>query len=444
MSKQRSAGKKLVFICPTGDLNVGGEISHYELILDAIYRGFTVHAVVPYRASLADQLSKKGANVHVVEYSHWNPETPIEKYWKKDFNAIASISQIVKKHNIDILITNTLNMPWGALAAAVTERCHIWIAREHPQYDWEYLNERLKFIADFSSIVMANSKELSRLLIKLEPQMKTGYFFSYVNEKGIDINTSIKATRLICIGGIYHWKNQIFLIYMLAKLKKNYDQTPDLILIGSIKSEKYWQEIKKLAKKLDVDKQIKHFKYAEEPFSLVGPNDIFIQPSKMESIGRVVTEAMKLGLVCVGADISGTKEAFSLGGGELYEQENPDSAASAINTILENLSRYKQKAKKHQINAIKNLDKQSCHNPFFHQLSELSAANMPDLRFIFPYLSEMGTLLKKVDQLEFQSKALKPLKKENELMRDQLNRIYGSRWWKLVQKADKLKRRIKR
>lgn len=436
ISYMKTKPRKILFINPTGELVFGAEASNFELIKAAKKRGFEVYAVLPRKGAFEKALHKIGVSTLIVEYFFWSPAAPKDV----DFvhlKAVDKMSKFISKNKVDCIVTNTLNIPWGAVVAAQHNLPHAWIAREFPFYDFKYLEDRYGFIDSFSNLVIANSKSLARYMQTEFGLKQTKQFYSFVDAKKLRLNTKIKSTRIACVGAIHPSKNQLELVQALVFLKKNYSLEPEVLLIGSFdEADKYYRAVRAAIVDNNLQHNIKFTNYRKLPYSLVGQNDIIVQPSKSESLGRVVTEAMKQGLVCVGADINGNVEAFRLGGGNLYQSQDSQALAKTLAKILNNFSVYKKSAKVAQKNALKNLSEEACHSPFFLELEKVQSAPNPqkELKQLVGYFNIEGSLRKYHQTLQ----------RYNEAMQEYNSRligIYNSRSWKTMVKLKALLRR---
>jgi glycosyltransferase involved in cell wall biosynthesis len=353
--------KKLLFIAPTTDMLAGGEISNFELLLDAQKRGYHLHIIIRGPGSLARELKKNSIPYSIVPFGNWAINSPATS--RDNISAIVHIQNIIQKEKIDCVISNTLNMPWGALAAALTNVPHVWIAREFSLIEFSYLQDKYDFIQKFSNLLIANSQSLAND-IKKKYQINTKYFYSYVNVTPNQLIKKASVSRIVTVGHLYPRKNQIDLIKAVGLLHKKGKLQNKVLFIGSI-DKSYQKELVHLSKKLNLKKYIEFAGYHKNPYKLISENDIIVQPSLSESIGRSTVEAMKLGLITIGADIPGTKEAFQLGGGILYKNGDSQDLAKKIDEVLNNKQKFRKQALLVQKNALANLSSVSCHKNFF-------------------------------------------------------------------------------
>ncbi len=440
----RPQSPRLLFIAPTNDLIAGGEISHFELIKAAVNRGCRVHVVLPGDGYFANQLARRKIGHTVVPFSYWHPEIPAMDVALQDTEAILKISALIKSLQIDSVITNTLNMPWGAVAAAMTNVPHVWIAREFPLHEFKYLGDRYDFIGGFSNLVIANSKNLAKYMRDEAGLTKVKHFYSYVNADHLALDTGIKKTRVVCVGNIHSRKNQLELIRAMALVKEKYGEDYKLLIIGHAVEKPYYKNLQQEVKKTGLQNMVEFLPFSEQPWSYIRPNDVFVQTSVSESIGRSMTEAMKLGIVCIGSDIPGIREAFGLGGGILYKSGDPLDLAAKISMVLESPEKYRQQAKQAQKQASKNMSEKTAHDPFFRELDKLFGASNPrgELAHLLPLLEgEVTNHKRHLAELSIIGKENKALALHLKATDADLQNVVQSKAWKFVLHIRKVLRR---
>ncbi len=424
----------LLFVAATVDLMAGGEISQLELIKGAVKRGYTVHVVLPGSGRLARALKDESIPSSVIAYTWWNSNALNEKTGPVNVESVGRIFALAKRLRADCVITNTLNVPWGAFAAALADIPHIWIAREFTSDEFSYLKDKLDFVGKFSNSVLANSKQVAEHIKPALKQQNIKHFYSYVDDSKLEISAEITEPRIVNLGHIQPRKNQLELVKAVGILEKKYKLSPDVLLIGNFsRSDKYFQKLRAEISNQKL-KNVKIIGYSPQAFKLVRPNDIFVQASRSESIGRTTIEAMKLGLICIGGDIPGTKEAFELGGGRLYQSGNPADLAKVVNLTLKNFKVAQQEAALFKKKVLHNLSEQACHDPFFAALNRALGTHNPvgELRHLAPYIENSAEALGSFGS------TLRAYEETIKKYDQDLANIVNSRSWKAVLKLRKL------
>ena len=437
MNKERK-GQKLLFIAHTDNLRGGGELSLVELIKSAKRRGYKLHVVAPGPGEFVEKIEEVGARCTPIRYYYWGRAFSANES-AANLVAFKKITELIKEHKIDCVITNTLMVPWGALAAAVTNKPHIWITREKLTHHHSHLHENYDFIEAYSNLVFANSKDNANYLQKQIGMKNVRQFYSFVDALDLRLNSEQSKPRIVYIAARIHPdKDQFELIKALKILQNRNQLETETLLIGGYKEEdEYFQEISSFAKKNNLAEKIEFVGYNPNPFELVGPNDIFVRTSKHESLGRAITEAMKLGLIVVAADIPSSVEAFKLGGGSLYKSGDANDLAKTLEKVIDNYRAFKHRAMEAQQKALKNLSEEASHQLFFEELSKVSGQINPrcELKSIYPQFSGVSETLEEREALLNHYKTLSEQRKQT------IADITNSKGWKTVLFARKVLRR---
>jgi glycosyltransferase involved in cell wall biosynthesis len=430
--------KNLLFISHDGDFKGGAEISGLELLKSAQNRGYNVIAVVPNRSGFYDQLQKNNIEVHSLGYSwHVPPSTPLQSLQSANLTSTSLLAKLITDKNIDVVISNSTVVPWGALAAALTDTPHIWICREFPEDDLAYIADYYDFIDSFSNKIIANSENVALFVQDKFNLKQVSHFYSYVDTSSLSLSSNVMEPRIIQVGNISSRKNQLELILAAGILKKQNTFKSKILFIGHIVENEYYNILKENISKLGLEDAVTFVPFTNNPWELINENDIFIQTSSSESIGRTTTEAMKLGLICIGSNIPGVKEAFALGGGHLYTHGDATDLSIRIEEILSNPGHYKKIALSSQVNALKNMSEKACHNPFFMQLESLETSNNPQrqLRHMYMYtLADIQSKEKNENDLKQEIQKSTDLMLERSELYKKLDGIYQSKSWKLISK----------
>lgn len=428
----------LLFVSHDGDFKGGAEISGLELLKSAQKRGYSVTAVVPNESEFYRQLVTAGISANALDYGwHVPSSTSVNQY--SDFDNIGSatsIAKLIKDKKIDCVVSNSTVVPWGAFAAAITNTPHIWVCREFPENDLAYIADYYDFVGSFSNTILANSKNVASYIKDRFSIEHVGHFYSFVDTSRLTLSSLKGEPRLIQVGNISSRKNQLDLVEAAGILKKNGTDFK-ILFIGHVVEKEYYDRLKNRIEELSLENTISFEPFTSNPWELIKSNDIFVQTSSSESIGRTTTEAMKLGLVCVGSDIPGVSEAFELGGGQLYKHRDAKDLAIKLTDILANPSAYNKLAKNAQKQALINMSEESCHSPFFTELEKtLGTPNPhPELRHLYPYfLANLHYKIELTKQLNHEQDTSSKLMHERAMLYKKLDAIYDSKSWKITQK----------
>lgn len=127
-----------------------------------------------------------------------------------------------------------------------------------------------------------------------------------INDDYFNIANDEIKNRLLFIGGIEPRKGLIHLLRAI-NIIKNEIQDIDLHIVGMIRKKGYYNELEKYIKDNDLDRNIKFLGFLdmEDNKREYGECSIFVLPSREESQGLVLVEAMAAGNPIVASNIGG-------------------------------------------------------------------------------------------------------------------------------------------
>ena len=176
--------KKILFISPTGTLDNGAEISIVNLMEYLVETGHQVINAIPdyHVAVQQDYISSLAAlaieTIALPSVKWWWEDSPgglpgsPESRARSYQDNTSALRKILTERKIDLVITNTVNMFQGAVAAACEDVPHFWLIHEFPDGEFGYYKEKLDFISDYSQEIFAVRGALQRQLQNLLPDRK--------------------------------------------------------------------------------------------------------------------------------------------------------------------------------------------------------------------------------------------------------------------------------
>lgn len=180
---------------------------------------------------------------------------------------------------------------------------HTWIARTNGSLGWQdYIKYFLIRFATSISISQAIADCLSTPSIIIGNPYDDDLFY--------EMPEIPREKDLVFLGRLVSDKGVSLLITALGQLKKNYDLTPDLTIIGRGTEEELLYD---LAKNLDVFNQVNFIgtKTGTDLVELLNVHQIMVVPSLwLEPFGIVALEGIACGCIVVGSDGGGLKEAI--------------------------------------------------------------------------------------------------------------------------------------
>ncbi|WP_265458390.1 glycosyltransferase family 4 protein [Enterococcus sp. HY326] len=343
--------RKILFISPSGTMDNGAEISNFNLMKYLVASGHQVFNVAPqarHESQIVyyDRSREAGIETNFIPILKWwweeapsgYPGTLEERAMFHREN-IKVIQEYIEKNQIDLVITNTVNMFQGAVAAAITGVPHFWMIHEFPEGEFGYYKEKIDFISAYSNELYSVSGELNQRLNELFNPRLVKEFSPYTEIHAQELKAG-KKRRIVSVGRLTKRKNQLELIKAFEQLSRN---DLELVLIGA------WDDdYIKLCKNYIKEHQVKGVTFKgnlENPWSEVTDQDICVFPSAMETFGLVYVEALLNGVPVVLSDNPGHLSAYNIFNfGKLYQSGDVHDLTEKIVELLENFSTAKEAA----------------------------------------------------------------------------------------------------
>lgn len=300
---------------------------------------------------LAREFTNKGHEVKLITQTLATaqdsfPFEVIRQPKKHQLFVLVSWCDIYFHNNISLLILWPLllvSRPWVIAH-------HTWIARTDGSLGWQdYAKYFLLRLATSISISQVIADRLST------PSAIIGN--PYDDDLFYEMPEIPRKKELVFLGRLVSDKGVGLLITALGQLKKNYNLTPDLTIIGTGPEEKLLQD---LTKDLNVFNQVNFIgtKIGTELVQLLNAHQVMVVPSLwLEPFGIVALEGIACGCVVVGSEGGGLKEAigacgitFPNGDIQTLTQKladlllNPSSLATYRARADSHLSQYKKTA----------------------------------------------------------------------------------------------------
>lgn len=343
--------KTILFISPTGTLDNGAEISIYNLMEYLVSLGYKILNVGPdYSHSGLKNYQEKFAEIGVKSYmlpavKWWWQEAPGLRADDKEnaYNQraiVGAIRDIIRKNGVDLVISNTVNVYQGTIAAALEEIPHFSLIHEFPENEFEYYRSKIDFIDTFSDEIYGVEGNLTKALSQLFPNKEIKSFIPYSKISTQTLKKGEKV-RLVNIGRVSERKNQLELIKAFEKLQY---QDLELIIIGEDTEE----EISEVCRKYIQDRKIANISFLgnqANPWDFVTDKDIFISPSKTETFGLVVIEAILNGLPVIMSENPGHDTVYDIfETGLTYPVGKVNQLVDKITYSVDNFEELKVKA----------------------------------------------------------------------------------------------------
>ncbi|MGX7244023.1 glycosyltransferase family 4 protein [Enterococcus quebecensis] len=343
--------KTILFISPTGTLDNGAEVSIFNLMKFLAFEGYKVINIAPTQQKVTENdYSKRftdcGIDCVLINSQRWWWEDAPGHLFGTEAeraasyrSAIKKIADVIEENEVDIVISNTVNIFQGAVAAAIMNTPHFWLIHEFPDNEFSYYINKLDFIDDYSAEIFAVNGQLSEKITELFPEREIKSFSPYTEIETIKPKIGNKQ-RIVSIGRISERKNQLELIQAFEKMNRS---DVELVFIGGW-DETYKKECTAHIKESRL-KNISFLGNMENPWEYITDKDICVFPSAMETFGLVYVEALLNGIPVILSDNPGHSSAYEMFKfGQMYETGNIDQLTSVIETTLENFKQVQEDA----------------------------------------------------------------------------------------------------
>lgn len=347
--------KTILFISPTGTLDNGAEISIVNLMKFLVDEGYRVLNVFPdYKVPSQEEYRTALQNAGIETYGL----TAVKWWWEDALGGspgnhfmrvtsynknIKDIRNIIVDNKVDLVISNTVNVFQGALAAAFENVKHFWLIHEFPEGEFGYYKEKLDFIDKFSDDIFAVTGALTEDLEKYFPNRKIYSFAPYTQ---MDPKEEIKTdsnfhNRIISVGRLTQRKNQLELIKAFQLL--NLEGT-ELVFLGA------WDEdYKQICDDYIAEHHLKSISFlghVDDPWSMITDKDLAVFPSSMETFGLVYVESVLNGIPTILSDNAGHRSAFEYMNeqGHMYHLGDLKALTRIISDTLAQFNKEKREA----------------------------------------------------------------------------------------------------
>ena len=221
---------KILFVSPIGAMFSGAEVSIVNLMKLLVQKGHEVYNVIPDNTPHIDKdylrhMDTTGIKLFQLNTNQWWwPESKTLDISDLEIQAsqqknIDEVREIIQNEQIELVISNTVNVFQGAIAAACEKVRHFYIIHEFPFGEFGYYKELIPLIDDLSDKIFVVEGELYHTLTKYFTTDKLIPFIPYTEVQERPLKNST-ISRFVSIGGINERKNQLELLAAYNQLNR--------------------------------------------------------------------------------------------------------------------------------------------------------------------------------------------------------------------------------
>jgi O-antigen biosynthesis protein len=342
----------------------GAERSLLSLVKDLTSDHETVCTVIlPTSGPLEELLHQVGAVTLIAPLNWWCAEnelpdqTVIGNLYAQSFAWLHDNLQRLDQIKTDVVLTSTLVIPWGAVAAFLLKRPHIWKVNEFGELD-HGLNffmpfpQILDFIEKSSQKIVTCSRAIQdELFPNVDATKVTTLYYSIDIPEHLEIAPADNFFRLpdafhvIISGSVTRSKGQEDALRAVIELVKRRKRSVELVIAGYAEPE-YQTYLQGIIDSELISDYIHIVPFQENILPIVHSADLVLVCSKMEAFGRVTLEAMLMEKPVIATNTGGTLEMiFDEKTGLLYTPGNYLELADKIEYLLKDTPKRKKLAK---------------------------------------------------------------------------------------------------
>jgi len=252
------------------------------------------------------------------------------------------------------LIHAHFSYPEGYVGAKLAKRYGVpLIITEHATWkpwmdDYPRVAKQAIWAADVSDGVIAGSRYLADTITAFTKQPEKLY------DIPIGVNTKLfqpadgvekKSLQILYVGRIHTTKGVDVLFRALSLLVKRYSDIHLVIVGGSLGFNNYQrqeEEMRTLATSLKIDRNIEFvgMQPPEKVMKYMQQSALLVLPSRRETFGAVLIEAIACGIPVVATKCGGPEDFINDRVGVLVEKESPEALADGIESVLTRQKEY--------------------------------------------------------------------------------------------------------
>lgn len=314
----------------------GASLALAELVEALQAQGVRCRVVVPGKGPLVRELRRRGSEITWLPCPWWvgTSAAPWERVARTTATLIMAAPFVARLASLrcELVYTNTLTVPVGALAARVIGVPHVWHLHEFGYEDHRLrfdlgLRGAARFMDRFSAAVVAVSEAVAAKFAPLMAPGKVKVVYQAVTvrpdpeaeraawqerrERG-------RAFRAVIAGDLSEAKGQADAVRAVVELVQD-GIDAELVAVGG-EEPRYRPRLEPLVAELGLAERVRLTGRLANPYPVVRTADVALMCSRAEAFGRVTVEAMLAGKPVVGARSGATPELVREGfNGLLYE-----------------------------------------------------------------------------------------------------------------------------
>lgn len=343
--------KKILLISHSPLVTGGAEKCLIEYAEVLIAKGHSCVVLLPTKGGLSKELTQRGIEWEAAGYT-WATK-PVHKSFERQLvkaagSSIANVFKVVKKHKPDMIMINTVVIPWGLYIGRALNIPTVLLVHEtlkgsrvldmEPSYEQyvDVLDKNTDYVIYNSQFTKDNfgddlktpviAKDILYPVPDIEDHIDTLYKKNQIKDH----------LRIAIIGSVQERKNQIEAIEAAKILRQQGVDNFVMNLYGD-GDVAYLTKVEAAIKKHRLEDHVKIQGYVDNIYELINAHEVVLSPFLHEPFGRAVLEGQLFGRVVIANDTGAGPELVNdMVNGLMYTSGDPSMMADKIKWILDN------------------------------------------------------------------------------------------------------------
>ncbi|HJP83484.1 MAG TPA: glycosyltransferase family 4 protein, partial [Fimbriimonadaceae bacterium] len=325
----------------------GAQRSLLDLAIGLRGEGVQVHAAIPDRGPLGELLQKQEIPICRLPCRNW-VHSRTAYHWMRKYLLNRRHARVaeswIKHEGYDLLHTNSVVIPIGAMIAERTGIPHIWHVREgmppRPRFFFWSLPKVKRYVMRTTKFMVGISDHTCAGMTGICPPDRIRRIYN--GPVGLEeLNGPIpkrpdvqgRTLRLLCVGRSSPAKGHDLAAEAVRSLRSA-GVDARLTIAGEV-PDAFREQLLAITPEIDMPG------FVSDARSLYDEHDILVMASQKEAFGRVTVEAMARGCIVVGSQSGATPEIIHDGeNGLLFEPGNSENLAAKVQRLLDQCHRW--------------------------------------------------------------------------------------------------------
>lgn len=311
---------KILFISHSSKIG-GAEKSLFNLLKFLPKDKLECHCLFPNTGPLEKKVNSLGIKTYISNLRWWinrnkNPIIKILDFCQGLKERTEKIVEIIRMNNIDLVITNTIVVGDGAIAAKMIGVPHIWYVRELLSSDTRLrsalnLRHLYSIILSLSDYIIAVSKAVKEEIenfVGSSSKIKVIYNQTSTKELSLDCMNNSKKGKVVFAAGNICRRKGFMILLKAAKYVHNLIPEVKFIIAGSVGEKDYYKSLQIERKRLCLQKNFIFCGFQQDLHHFYQNSSIVVLPSLSDAFPRVILEAASFGRPVVATNCGGSSE----------------------------------------------------------------------------------------------------------------------------------------